>query len=414
MRIRSLLVTTASMLCLFACGGGNTRQPLAPSATGLSVVPNGAPAGPVTSSVQVSWACFTAMGAPGTFCPSGCGSPVTTARLLPSVTRAAVNAPNAPTNLTATVSGSIVTLNWAAPATGDAPTSYTILAGSGSGRSDIANFSTGTAATSLTVFNVPAGTYFVRIYAVNSGGSSILSNEVQLVVAGGASCASVGPPVGLSASVTGSTVALTWTAPTVGCAPTTYIVQAGSTSGLSNLANFSTGSTATTYTAAGVLPGTYYVRVLSGAPGVLSAASNEVVVTLPAAAPPTGIIAGFQFFDPGAQAGATTTCRIVSEFVQSPTLCQARSTSFTTGTNAIVQYDWKIEYFYATPRTVTQSGTSSTVSFGDTCGGPGSTDDGVAVPVQITLTVTDNLGSTATIQSGTGSQPPLFLRLFRC
>jgi len=38
----------------------------------------------------------------------------------------------------------------------------------------------------------------------------------------------------------------------------------------------------------------------------------------------------------------------------------------------------------------------------------------VAQPLSISLTVTDNQGNTATAVSGTGSQPPLFIRLFTC
>ena len=41
-------------------------------------------------------------------------------------------------------------------------------------------------------------------------------------------------------------------------------------------------------------------------------------------------------------------------------------------------------------------------------------DDGAAQPLAVTLTVTDSSGGTATVTSGSGSQPPLFLRLFKC
>jgi len=54
------------------------------------------------------------------------------------------------------------------------------------------------------------------------------------------------------------------------------------------------------------------------------------------------------------------------------------------------------------------------MSIPDTCGGPQSTDDGVAQPLAVTLTVTDNLGAKATTTSGSGSQPALQIRLFKC
>jgi len=53
-------------------------------------------------------------------------------------------APLAPSGLTGTVTGTTVTLNWTAPAGGDAPTSYIVQAGTASGLNDIASFDTGT------------------------------------------------------------------------------------------------------------------------------------------------------------------------------------------------------------------------------------------------------------------------------
>jgi hypothetical protein len=500
MRIRSLVVISATLVCVSACGGGSTRAPLAPSA-GLAVVQGGAPAGQATSAVPVSWACFTNE-APGTFGPAGCASRVTTARLLPSAA-AAITAPNAPSNLTATVSGSVVTLSWTAPAAGDAPTSYQVQAGSSTGQTNIATFDTGTTATTLAVFNVPAGTYFVRIRAVNSAGASVASNEVQVVVGGAPPCAAISPPSGLVATISGSTVTLSWSAPTSGCTPTSYIIQAGSTPGLSNLANFDTGTAATSFVASNVGAGTYYVRIQSAAAGVVStssteiaftvgscgsvpgaptnlrasvsgstvslnwdapsggcpatsyllqagstsgasniansvvggtslvasgvangtyyirviavnavgqsAASNEIVVTLPPAA--TLLLAGFQLFDPSSQAGATTVCRITSAYNST---CELRSTAFTLGSNIIVSYAWTVQYTYGTVKTITPLTSSPTLSITETCGGPGSSADGADQPLSVSLTVTDNLGNTATATSGSGSQPPLFLRLFTC
>src|SRR5439155_1104680 len=90
-----------------------------------------------------------------------------------------------------------------------------------------------------------------------------------------------GPPTGLAASVAGSTVTLAWVAPAVGSPPPTYvIVEAGSASGLSNLASFDTGSILPTLTATGVGPGTYFVRTRAKNACGLSAGSNEVVVTI--------------------------------------------------------------------------------------------------------------------------------------
>jgi hypothetical protein len=174
------------------------------------------------------------------------------------------------------------------------------------------------------------------------------------------------------------------------------------------------GVNGTSFTASGVGNGTYFVRVVALNAVGPSAASNEVSVSVPSSPPNTAIVAGFQFFDPATQASATTFCNIVSNLTSSPSICQARSTAFTTGTNVIVSYDWTVSYFYGTAKTVSQTGTNSSVTFGDTCGGPGSTDTGAPADVTVTMTVTDNVGNTATVTSGTGSQPALQLRLFKC
>ncbi|MBI3491045.1 MAG: hypothetical protein HY047_04530 [Acidobacteria bacterium] len=58
-----------------------------------------------------------------------------------------------------------------------------------------------------------------------------------------------GVPVNLVATASGSAVTLTWSAPTSGDPVVTYILEAGSASGLANLANITTNSTLTTYSA---------------------------------------------------------------------------------------------------------------------------------------------------------------------
>ncbi len=60
-----------------------------------------------------------------------------------------------------------------------------------------------------------------------------------------------------------------------------------------------------------------------------------------------------------------------------------------------------------------QSGSSPTFTFTQTCGGPGSTVGGTETTLNVTLTVTDANGTT-TVQSGSGSQPPLIIKFFTC
>jgi hypothetical protein len=59
-----------------------------------------------------------------------------------------------------------------------------------------------------------------------------------------------------------------------------YVLEAGSTPGASNLANFPTGNAATIFVASGVSAGTYYVRIRAMNAGGTSAPSNEVVVVV--------------------------------------------------------------------------------------------------------------------------------------
>ena len=217
----------------------------------------------------VSWSCLTDSVARSSVFGAGistnpaCGAPAGPWQIFPGRIRAAetIAPPAAPNSLVASVSGSTVLLTWAA-SPGGTPTSYIVQAGSSSGLSNLANSGTGSAAPTLTATGVGPGTYFVRVLAQNASGVSGPSNEIVVIVAGGCGAAPA-VPTGFSTSASGSTVTLTWQTAVVGCAPTSYIIQAGSAPGLSNLANFSTGNSATSFTASGVGAGAYYVRVLA-------------------------------------------------------------------------------------------------------------------------------------------------------
>jgi predicted phage tail protein len=79
--------------------------------------------------------------------------------------------------------------------------------------------------------------------------------------------------------VSGSTVAFSWTAP-AGETVTSYVLEAGSASGLANLLQLNTG-TPTAVTFQGVPPGRYYVRVRAVNDLGLGTASNEVAIIVP-------------------------------------------------------------------------------------------------------------------------------------
>jgi hypothetical protein len=76
----------------------------------------------------------------------------------------------------------------------------------------------------------------------------------------------------------GGSVSFVWTTPSGN--PSTYVIEAGSAPGLTNLVNSDLGSAATTLTATGVAAGTYYVRVRAKNSCGVGPASNEIVVSI--------------------------------------------------------------------------------------------------------------------------------------
>ena len=260
----------AVLLCVLAAG---CASPSAPS-TSSALAPTMA---------QAAWPPPLGIGAADfAVCLRGSQEPAcfSAARLQTSAIGAGVIAPGAPNRLNVMVTGNSVTFVWNAPTSGDAILAYIVEAGSVSGAADLANIVMNGTATTFSASGIGAGTYFVRVRALNAGGGSPPSNEVVVVV-GSIGCTSApGAPGGLSGSVNGGTVTLVWTPPAGGCAPTSYTLQAGSAPGLSNLANFNTGNSATTYVASGVGQGTYFVRVHAVNGNGTSGPSNEVSLTV--------------------------------------------------------------------------------------------------------------------------------------
>jgi hypothetical protein len=171
----------------------------------------------------------------------------------------------------ASVVGSTVTLNWSAAS---GATSYRLQAGTAPGSSNAFDGNVG-AATTLTATSVPNGSYFIRVRAVGSSAESGPSNEVRADVGQTSGCSPPTGPSNLRAAVNGQLVTLTWNG-----APgaTSYIVEAGSASGLANLAAVDVGP-GTTLTA-NAPPGTYFVRVRMRNACGATAASNEITVTV--------------------------------------------------------------------------------------------------------------------------------------
>jgi hypothetical protein len=189
-------------------------------------------------------------------------------------TTSAPGAPGPPLQLTSSVAGSTVTLDWAPPGTGSAPTAYVVEAGSAPGLADLASISSPTP--HFVASDVWPGVYFVRVRGMNAAGTGPASNETIAAVGSGAVSA-VGAATNAVASIAGRDVTLGWSAAS---GASSYIVEAGSAPGLADLAVFNTGSTATSFFAPNVTPGVYYVRIRGANAAGAGSASNEVVVTV--------------------------------------------------------------------------------------------------------------------------------------
>jgi uncharacterized repeat protein (TIGR03803 family) len=237
-----------------------------------------------TGSAHRSWSCLSASSSAATpfrnnSTSAACGT-ATIPAPWPFASRNAdaIAPPGAPSGLAASISGSTVVLTWNAPASGGAPSTYVVVAGSSPGLANLVNTNLGSTATSVTAAGVPPGVYYVRIFAQNASGGSPASNEIAVTVGGAAPGCNIVPavPTGLTTSSNGSTVTITWQRPLVGCPPTYYVIQAGSAPGLSNLANFSTGNDSTSFSASGVGNGVYYIRILAGNAAGTGGASPDV------------------------------------------------------------------------------------------------------------------------------------------
>lgn len=107
-------------------------------------------------------------------------------------------------------------------------------------------------------------------------------------------------PEGLKATVIGSTVTITWAAPTAGTV-SSYVLEAGTSPGASNAAYVDTGNPDPSFVATGVPAGVYYVRVRAANLSGASTPSAELTVAVGGAsvcdgAPqaPTGLTARAQ------------------------------------------------------------------------------------------------------------------------
>ncbi|MEZ5291163.1 MAG: choice-of-anchor C family protein [Vicinamibacterales bacterium] len=181
--------------------------------------------------------------------------------------------PQPPTDLhVESLDGNFVTLHWAAPSAGPAPTSYIVKGGLVPGQV-LATVDTGTT-TPVFAFLAPPGSFFLRVHAATGAGESGPSNEVPLHVR-----VAIPPsaPANLLGLVNGSTVSLAWTNTFRGGAPTGIGLTV---SGAVNTAvPLGLGDT---FSVAGVPPGTYTFAVAATNAAGSSPLSSPVTLTFPA------------------------------------------------------------------------------------------------------------------------------------
>ena len=197
-------------------------------------------------------------------------------------TSAAAQVPGAPIGVSGQVNpNNSVTLSWAAPNGGAPVTNYAVDAGTTTGSSNLAaNVLVGNVLT-VTGPPLPTGSYFVRVKAVGQFGAGPVSTEVMFTIG---AVAVPGPPTNLVASVSGTTLSLTWGAPASGGLPLGYLIDAGTGPGGSNIAaGVNVGNILGA--AAGVPVGQYFIRVR--AVNLLGAGlpSNEVVAQVGSTGP---------------------------------------------------------------------------------------------------------------------------------
>jgi hypothetical protein len=165
-------------------------------------------------------------------------------------------APDAPTTLAASLSGSTLTLTWTAPTTGSTPTSFEAHVGTAPGTTTLPVQTT--SGTSIPITLPAGGTYYARVKSVNGYGTGLPSPEVSVTAV--APNPRPGPPQNLTASFVGRTITITWGAPVTGSPATGYTLEVGTAPGLANLVVVPVGA-ALAFSAGGVPDGTFWIRV---------------------------------------------------------------------------------------------------------------------------------------------------------
>jgi hypothetical protein len=189
--------------------------------------------------------------------------------------------PAAPTDLAAYVNGTSALLTWSAGSGGGAPTSLVLFAGSAPGASDIGTFPVGLG-TQLSVPNVGAGNYYLRVAAANVGGLSPASNEVLLQMPAGGGC-SAPPARSFTSAVFGRYVQFGWQ---VVPGANGYRLDFTDSPGASAKVSLPFGPASTGYAVTGAPLGVHYGRLVTSFSCGSQTVGPEVALTIDGAPPP--------------------------------------------------------------------------------------------------------------------------------
>jgi len=152
--------------------------------------------------------------------------------------------------------------------------SYNVYRGTTAGGESATAIATGITTTSFTNTGLTNGTtYYYKVAAVNTTGTSAQSSEVNATP----QVSAPATPTGLTATAGNAQVALGWTASS---GATSYNVYRGTTAGGESATAVATGVTTTSYTNTGLTNGTtYFYKVAAVNAGGTSGQSNEASAT---------------------------------------------------------------------------------------------------------------------------------------
>jgi len=218
-----------------------------------------------------------------------------------AVTIADTSAPTAPTGVTTSLNGQTASISWTASTDNVGVTGYQLYRGTSSGFTPDASTLVGSPSGTSTTDTVPGlGTYYYKVIAVDAAGNASAPSSPASVTAGDTTPPTA--PTGLTATVNGSTVNLSWTASTDNVGVTGYTIYRSTTSGFTPSAATMLGtSTGTTFADSGTANGTYYYVVTAtdgasnnSAPSAQATATvtvTPVTVTTPVMAAQDALVA---------------------------------------------------------------------------------------------------------------------------